>query len=222
MHSVAVSACGTALQVTEWSRCDKAVRPIWTDAGRRAVAEVEARYARAGPPTLSEAKSWQFAPDELWPVGVVFPTSQAAAAARFAAEYLHAELSGGAEARVDAQSKVQTDARAPAQVEAAAEAGGGCFSAHSTRWSHGRGGSIAMRWVSRRGGASAHPDDPQTVGTAAHTGIDVAEGAASLTVGAFEEHVRRLRGNLSHASASNWDHYMDYKLGLLFDDCGPL
>ena len=98
MHSAAASATPwhAALQAVDWSQCEKAFRPIWTEAGRRAVAEVEARYARAGPPTLSEAKAWQFAPDELWPVGVVYPASQAAAAARFAAEYLHAELASEA------------------------------------------------------------------------------------------------------------------------------
>ena len=46
-----------ALQVAEWSRCAKAEPPIWTEAGRAALLEVEARYARAGLPTLAEAKA---------------------------------------------------------------------------------------------------------------------------------------------------------------------
>jgi len=45
---------------------------------------------------------------------------------------------------------------------------------------------------------------------------------AVSAVAAFETYVQRLHGNLSHCSAYNWDHYMDYKAGLLFDNCAGI
>ena len=54
---------------------------------------------------------------------VVFPSTQAAAAARFAAEYLHAQHQpGGAEATAGAEAGAGAEAEAEAGAEAEAEA----------------------------------------------------------------------------------------------------
>ena len=37
-----------------------------------------------------------------------------------------------------------------------------------------------------------------------------------------ERYLAQLHGNLSTASPLNWNHFMDYHGGILFESCGPL
>ena len=85
--------------------------------------------------------------------------------------------------------------------ESAAEIGSGaCFNSASVRWTEEDSTIFEMTWIFNnatvRGGL-----------------IPLAEE---------ERYLAQLHGNLSTASPLNWNHFMDYHGGILFESCGPL
>ena len=152
-------------------------------------------WTRAGREAISSAQSSEaeaYARPDIWPRRFVFPSSNSASAAEFSARYLAGEM--------------VPSAAAPRELED----DGACHAAHRVRvgsqLSTEAELSVELEWV--------QPMQP----------IDPTDGrSAPLSVAAFETHLHRVRtANISHASASAWDHYMDFKVGLLFADCAPL
>ena len=79
------------------------------------------------------------------------------------------------------------------QNTASSRSDGNCVKVSRGEWS-GPESSFDMEWVQQR---------------------SVAHGSMIVH---WETHVQQMHGNLTRRSATNWDHYMDYKAGLLFDD----
>ena len=71
-----------------------------------------------------------------------------------------------------------------------------CFDAHGVWWpgAHGDLG-VELWWIQR---------EPELTGLSVHT---------------FEDHLQGMHGDLSRRSSTNWHQFLDYKVGLMFDDC---
>ena len=80
------------------------------------------------------------------------------------------------------------------QNTASSRSDGNCVEVSRGEWS-GPESSFEMEWVQQR---------------------SVAHGSM---IAHWETHVQQMHGNLTQRSATNWDHYMDYKACFLFDDC---
>ena len=80
------------------------------------------------------------------------------------------------------------------QNTASSRSDGNCVEVSRGEWS-GPESSFDMEWVQQR---------------------SVAHGSM---IAHWETHVQQMHGNLTQRSATNWDHYMDYQPGLLFEDC---
>ena len=80
------------------------------------------------------------------------------------------------------------------QNTASSRSDGNCVEVSRGEWS-GPESSFEMEWVQPR---------------------SVAHGSM---IAHWETHVQQMHGNLTQRSATNWDHYMDYKACFLFDDC---